>query len=82
MYYSFGPDLHDSERKRKYDHDENVIEMNRMIKFGTNVDLSSELWDEQISEIDKLPWWLKLTHKANPMSQGLILSGIIAQLTV
>ena len=27
------------DRKRKYEYDENVVEMNKMIKFGTNVDL-------------------------------------------
>ena len=41
-----------------------------MIKFGTNVDLSSDLWDKHISEINKLPYWLRLDDEHNPLSQG------------
>ena len=59
-----------SDRKRKYEYDEHVIEMNKMIKFGTNVDLSSDLWDKHISEINKLPYWLRLDDEHNPLSQG------------
>lgn len=44
--------------------------MNKMIKFGTNVDLSSDLWDKHISEINKLPYWLRLDDEHNPLSQG------------
>ena len=44
--------------------------MNKFIKFGTNVDLSdSNIWKEQIKEINKLPKWLKLDHHENPLSQ-------------
>lgn len=57
------------DRKRKYEYDEHVIEMNKMIKFGTNVDLSSDLWDKHISEINKLPYWLRLDDEHNPLSQ-------------
>ena len=59
-----------SDRKRKYEYDEHVIEMNKMLKFGTNVDLSSDLWDKHISEINKLPYWLRLDDEHNPLSQG------------
>ena len=58
------------DRKRKYEYDENVIVMNKFIKFGTNVDLSSPVFHEQIREINKLPPWRKLDHKDNPLSQG------------
>ena len=61
-----------SDRKRKYEYDEHVIEMNKMIKFGTNVDLSSDLWDKHISEINKLPYWLRLDDEHNPLSQGTL----------
>jgi len=57
------------DRKRKYEYDENVVEMNKMIKFGTNVDLSSTIWTDQINEINKLPEWLRLSHSDNPLSQ-------------
>lgn len=44
--------------------------MNKQIKFGTNVDLSSkEVFSQQLVEIDKLPWWLKLVDSKNPLSQ-------------
>ena len=46
--------------------------MNKMIKFGTNVDLSSDLWDKHISEINKLPYWLRLDDEHNPLSQGTL----------
>ena len=44
--------------------------MNKQIKFGTNVDLSSvSLFSTQLEEIDKLPWWVRLTDSKNPLSQ-------------
>ena len=58
-------------RKRKaIDENENIITMNKQIKFGTNVDLSSkEVFSQQLAEIDKLPWWLRLVDSKNPLSQ-------------
>ena len=44
--------------------------MNKHIKFGTNVDLSCpKAFKTQIAEIEKLPWWLRLTDHRNALSQ-------------
>ncbi|CBY20203.1 unnamed protein product [Oikopleura dioica] len=61
-------------RKRKFDdaglEGEYVIGMNKQIKFGTNVDLSEpKLFGDHLDEINKLPWWLRLNDRRNPLSQ-------------
>ena len=61
-------------RKRKLDdaglEGEYVIGMNKQIKFGTNVDLSEpKLFGDHLDEINKLPWWLRLNDRRNPLSQ-------------
>lgn len=61
-------------RKRKLSdpgiENEYVIGLNKQIKFGTNVDLSSsKTFARHLDEINKLPWWLRLSDRRNPLSE-------------